>query len=41
VVPDEESIFSETVIAGPPRLWLSWHYRSCDEALISFSNSPV
>ncbi len=38
VVPDEESILSEAVMAGLPRLWLSWHYRSRDEALISFSN---
>ena len=39
VVPDEESILSECVQAGLPRLWLSWHYRSRDESLISFSNA--
>ncbi len=38
VVPDEESILSELVHAGVDRLWLSWHYRSRDEALIAFSN---
>ncbi|MBL8931804.1 MAG: DUF3320 domain-containing protein [Kineosporiaceae bacterium] len=38
VVPDEESILSEAVAAGVPRLWLSWHYRSRDESLIAFSN---
>ena len=39
VVPDEESVLSECVQAGLPRLWLSWHYRSRDESLISFSNA--
>ena len=39
MVPDEESILSECVQAGLPRLWLSWHYRSRDESLISFSNA--
>ena len=39
VVPDEESILSECVQSGLPRLWLSWHYRSRDESLISFSNA--
>ena len=39
VVPDEESILSECVQSGLPRLWLSWHYRSRDESLISFSNT--
>jgi len=39
VVPDEESILSECVQAGLARLWLSWHYRSRDESLISFSNA--
>ncbi|WP_344803853.1 DUF4011 domain-containing protein [Microlunatus ginsengisoli] len=39
LVPDEESILSECVQAGLPRLWLSWHYRSRDESLISFSNA--
>jgi hypothetical protein len=37
-VPDEESILSECVQAGVRRRWLSWHYRSQDEALIAFSN---
>ena len=35
VIPDEESILSECVQAGLPRLWLSWHYRSQDECLIA------
>ena len=38
IVPDEESVLSEAVAAGLPRLWLSWHYRSQDESLIAFSN---
>lgn len=38
VVMDEESILTECVQARVPRKWLSWHYRSQDEALISFSN---
>jgi len=38
VVADEESILTECVQARVPRKWLSWHYRSQDEALISFSN---
>jgi hypothetical protein len=37
-VADEESILTECVQARVPRKWLSWHYRSQDEALISFSN---
>ena len=37
-VEDEESILSEAVQARVPRQWLSWHYRSQDESLISFSN---
>ncbi|OBB77103.1 DUF3320 domain-containing protein [Mycobacterium sp. 852014-52144_SCH5372336] len=37
-VPDEESILTECVQARVPRQWLSWHYRSQDEALITFSN---
>lgn len=37
-IQDEESILSECVQAGLPRHWLSWHYRSQDEALIAFSN---
>jgi hypothetical protein len=39
VVADEESILSECVQARVPRQWLSWHYRSQDEALIAFSNA--
>ncbi len=38
VVADEESILTECVQARVPRKWLSWHYRSQDEALIAFSN---
>lgn len=38
VVADEESILTECVQARVPRQWLSWHYRSQDEALIAFSN---
>ena len=39
VVPDDlESILTECVDSGVPRLWLSWHYRSQDESLINFSN---
>lgn len=38
VVVDEESILTECVQAQVPRQWLSWHYRSQDEALIAFSN---
>lgn len=37
-VVDEESILTESVQAQVPRKWLSWHYRSQDESLISFSN---
>ncbi len=37
-VLDEESILTECVQARVSRKWLSWHYRSQDEALISFSN---
>ncbi|GIL33984.1 DUF4011 domain-containing protein [Phycicoccus sp. DTK01] len=39
VVADEESILTEAVQAGVPQHWLSWHYRSQDESLISFSNA--
>lgn len=40
VVPtDLESILTECVESGLPRLWLSWHYRSQDERLIAFSNN--
>ncbi|RVW08232.1 DUF3320 domain-containing protein [Prescottella agglutinans] len=35
---DAESILTECVDSGVPRLWLSWHYRSQDESLINFSN---
>ena len=35
---DEESILTECVGAQVPQQWLSWHYRSQDEALIAFSN---
>ncbi|WP_210492100.1 DUF4011 domain-containing protein [Patulibacter sp. SYSU D01012] len=35
---DLESILTECVESQVPRLWLSWHYRSQDEALIAFSN---
>ncbi|QEW01624.1 DUF3320 domain-containing protein [Microbacterium caowuchunii] len=38
VVADEESILTECVQARVPRQWLSWHYRSQDESLITFSN---
>jgi len=38
LVEDQESILSECELARVPRLSLSWHYRSQDEALISFSN---
>lgn len=38
VVTDEESILTECVQSQVPRQWLSWHYRSQDEALIAFSN---
>ncbi|BDI22554.1 DUF3320 domain-containing protein [Herbiconiux sp. L3-i23] len=37
-VKDEESILTECVQAQVPSKWLSWHYRSQDESLISFSN---
>jgi hypothetical protein len=35
---DMESVLSEAVESNLPRHWLSWHYRSRHEALISFSN---
>ncbi|MDQ1551934.1 MAG: hypothetical protein QOD50_1356, partial [Actinomycetota bacterium] len=38
IVVDEESILTECVQGQVPRQWLSWHYRSQDEALITFSN---
>ncbi|WNG88503.1 DUF4011 domain-containing protein [Mycobacterium sp. ITM-2016-00317] len=38
VVVDEESILTECVHGLVPQQWLSWHYRSQDEALIAFSN---
>jgi hypothetical protein len=37
-VADEESILSECVQSQVPSKWLSWHYRSQDESLITFSN---
>ena len=37
-VQDEESILSECVTAQVPSKALTWHYRSQDESLISFSN---
>jgi len=39
VLEDLESILTECVESGLPRLWLSWHYRSQDESLIAFSNA--
>ncbi|WP_100350241.1 AAA domain-containing protein [Luteimicrobium subarcticum] len=39
IVEDQESILSECELARVPALQLSWHYRSQDEALISFSNN--
>ncbi|MGZ9884001.1 DUF3320 domain-containing protein [Rhodococcus ruber] len=39
IVPEDlDSILTECVESGVPRLWLSWHYRSQDETLINFSN---
>ncbi|TSE01844.1 DUF4011 domain-containing protein [Skermania sp. ID1734] len=39
VVPEDlDSILTECVESQVPRIWLSWHYRSQDEALIAFSN---
>ncbi|MGQ0845288.1 MAG: DUF3320 domain-containing protein [Sporichthyaceae bacterium] len=38
VLPDEESLLTEAVFARVPQRWLTWHYRSQDEALIAFSN---
>lgn len=38
LVADEESILTECTQARVPSKWLSWHYRSQDEALIAFSN---
>ncbi|OQQ26371.1 DNA/RNA helicase [Prescottella equi] len=37
-LPDSESILTECVDSRVPKLWLSWHYRSQDESLITFSN---
>lgn len=37
-IEDLESILTECVESGFPRLWLSWHYRSQHESLIAFSN---
>lgn len=36
---DQESILSEAVGSGLERKWLTWHYRSRHESLISFSNA--
>lgn len=38
VPEDAESILDESVASGVPQEMLSWHYRSRDEVLISFSN---
>lgn len=38
-IQDEESILDECVASNFEQLRLSWHYRSSDESLISFSNS--
>lgn len=38
IIEDQESILSECELARIPTLSLNWHYRSQDEALISFSN---
>lgn len=38
VPADMESVLSEAVESHLPRVWLSWHYRSKHESLISFSN---
>lgn len=35
---EEESILEEVLQAGFDQEWLTWHYRSQDESLISFSN---
>lgn len=39
ILEDLESILTECVESGLPRVWLSWHYRSQDETLIAFSNA--
>ncbi|WP_419964936.1 DEAD/DEAH box helicase, partial [Staphylococcus epidermidis] len=38
VASDQESILSEAVSANLERKMLTWHYRSQDESLISYSN---
>nr|WP_283251201.1 DUF4011 domain-containing protein [Rhabdothermincola salaria] len=39
LVPEEaDSILEEAIDSGLDQEWLSWHYRSQDEALIKFSN---
>jgi len=38
VADEEDSILEEAVVAGVPETLLTWHYRSQDESLISFSN---
>ena len=37
-IEEEESILEEAVIAGFHKELLTWHYRSQDESLITFSN---
>ncbi len=39
VPADMESVLSEAVESNLPQIWLSWHYRSKHESLISFSNA--
>ncbi|MDR7304234.1 DUF4011 domain-containing protein [Haloactinomyces albus] len=39
VAEDMDSILTECVESGLPQVWLTWHYRSSDETLISFSNA--
>ncbi|MBB3038244.1 DUF4011 domain-containing protein [Hoyosella altamirensis] len=39
VPQDLDSILAECVESGLHQEWLSWHYRSADEALIAFSNA--
>ena len=38
IADEEDSILEEAVVAGVPETLLTWHYRSQDESLISFSN---
>ncbi|MCW4354299.1 DUF4011 domain-containing protein [Hoyosella sp. YIM 151337] len=39
VPEDLDSILAECVESGLHQEWLTWHYRSADEALIAFSNA--